>query len=96
MAAVILGTLGVLDVEIVEDYALTGKYMDRIIGRAVADPVRAETLQRMPPYLLEARTESMELVLMTVQSEFGSMRGYVEAQGADEMVLRRLEDTLLV
>ena len=96
LSAVILGALGVVDEDIVADYALSDAYVGRVHERTRANPDAAKLLDRIPPQFFEARAETMEAVLASVRREYGSMGGYVAAQGVDPSVLRRLKDTLLV
>ena len=65
------------------------------INRWNSDPRMAEAIKNLPEYRLEASPESMALLLSTLKGEYGSVRGYVEAQGVKESLIHRLENTLL-
>ena len=51
--------------------------------------------QNLPDYQLEASPKSMALFLSTLRQEYGSVRGYVETQGAEVSLFNRLERALL-
>ena len=95
LAAIVLGILGVTDEDIVEDYALTALYMKEAISRWNNDPEMAEVLKTLPEYRLAAPPESMALFLSTLNREYGSARGYVEAHGVEVSLIHRLEKALL-
>ena len=97
LAAVLLGVLGVADEDIVRDYAITARYMHRLVDHwwLTDRKSSAKYFNRLPPYMYDARPETMEYVLTTLYREYGSMQGYFEAQGGDAALIRRLEDILL-
>jgi protein-tyrosine phosphatase len=95
LTAIVLGILGVTDEDIIEDYTLTSPYMKELINRWNNDPKEAEALKNVPEYLLEASPESMTFFLSTLKREYGSIRGYVEAHGAEVSLIHRLETALL-
>ena len=98
LAAVLLGVLGVADEDIVRDYAITARYMHRLVDHWwLTDQKSSEKyFGRLPPYMYDARPETMEYVLTALYRDYGSMRGYLEAQGGDAALIGRLEDILLV
>ena len=95
LAAIVLGVLGVMDEDIIEDYTLTAPYMKEFINRWNNDPKTAEVHGNLPNYLSEASPESMALFLSTLRQEYGSVRGYMEMQGAEVSLFNQLERTLL-
>jgi protein-tyrosine phosphatase len=95
LTAIVLGILGVTDDDIIEDYTLTAPYMKELITSWNNDPKAAEALKNIPEYLLEASPESMTFFLSTLKREYGSVRGYVEAHGAEVSLIHRLETALL-
>ena len=95
LAAIVLGILDVMDEDIIQDYTLSAPYMKEGINRWNSDPRMAEAIKNLPEYRLEASPESMALLLSTLKGEYGSVRGYVEAQGVKESLIHRLENTLL-
>lgn len=96
LAAIILGVLGVADEDIIEDYALTALYMAEFNNRWLNDPRTADDHKNLPKYQLTASPESMAVLLSTLKREYGSVRGYLEAQGAKALLFDRLEKTLLI
>jgi protein-tyrosine phosphatase len=95
LAAIVLSILGVADADIIEDYTLTAPYMEEIIKRMNNNPETAKIAKQLPGYFWKAVPESMALFLSTLQREYGSVRGYVEAQGAEASLSRRLKKSLL-
>jgi protein-tyrosine phosphatase len=95
LAAIILGVLGVADEDIVEDYTLTASYIDEMKKRWDTIPEMAD-YNDFPEYILLASSESMELFLSALKQGYGSVRGYVEAQGAEGELFNQLERALLV
>jgi protein-tyrosine phosphatase len=96
LAAVILGIMGVSDADIVRDYAMTARYIPPQIDYWWKnDPESSPYFHRVPPYMYDSRPETMEYVLEALYSEYGSMRGYVEAHGGSQSLFTRLENTLL-
>jgi len=94
--AIVLGILGIADEDIIKDYTLSALYIKEIIERLNSNPRWAEALKNVPEYRLEVAPESMILFLSTLKREYGSVKGYVEAYGAEESLIHRLENTLLV
>lgn len=95
LAAIVLSILGVADADIIEDYTLTAPYMEELIKSMNNNPEIAEGVKHLPGYFWKAAPESMALFLSTLQREYGSVRGYVEAQGAEASLPRRLKRSLL-
>jgi hypothetical protein len=96
LAAIILGVLGVADEDIIEDYTLTAPYMEEFINRWNNDPKTADVHRNLPEYQLEASPKSMELFLSTLKREYGSVTGYIQAQGAEVSLIHRLEKALSI
>ncbi len=96
LAACLLSVLGVDSRDIVEDYTLTGPYMARHIERLSRDPKDAKFLQELPAFMHLASASSMELFLSTMKTEYGSIRDYLAAHGAQKSLFDRLEQALLV
>jgi protein-tyrosine phosphatase len=96
LAALILSVLGVMKHDILNDYALTDQYMKAFINRWNADTATADVLDDLPAYHLRAVPESMEIFLNILKKDYGSAEGYLNAQGADKTLVKRLEKVLLV
>ena len=98
VVAVLLGVLGVKDEDIVRDYALSARYMPGLLDHWWQTDSASQTdrYDHLPPYIYDARPESMEHVLDTLNQRYGGMRGYLERHGGDVALVRRLEEALLV
>jgi protein-tyrosine phosphatase len=96
LAAMVLSALGVDDGDIIEDYVLTSPYMKIMYERWANDPATTEDFFTLPDYTWESSIESMALFLSSVKKEYGSARGYLEAQGAEVSLFEQLENALLV
>jgi protein-tyrosine phosphatase len=95
LAAIVLSVLGVAEADIIEDYTLSAPYMNDLITRLMNEPGTPDDIKNLPAYAWEAAPESMALFLSTIKREYGSARGYVEAQGAELSLIHRLERALL-
>lgn len=98
VVAVLLGVLGVQDEVIVRDYALTARFMPRLLDhwwRTDSTP-QADRYGHLPPYIYDARPETMEHVLHTLNQRHGGALGYLERHGGDAALVRGLEEALLV
>jgi len=96
LAGVLLSVPGVEDKDIIEDYTLSGPYMEVLRNRITNDPQAPADVKTMPDFFWKASPESMSLFLSTLRSEYGSIVGYLKAQGADSSLIARLEKALLV
>jgi hypothetical protein len=52
-------------------------------------------MNNLQPYQLEAVPESMETILSGINRDYGSIRHYLLANGAEEALFERLENALL-
>lgn len=95
LAAVLLSVLGVADDDIIEDYSLSGPYMDELLVREEDNPEFVKAIERLPEYFWKAAPESMTLFLSTLQREYGSVEDYLNAQGIESSLIHRLKKALL-
>ena len=95
LAAVLLSVIGVVDADIIEDYSLSGPYMEDLLRQIARDPEALKAVAPLPDYFWKADPESMELFLSELCREYGSITGYLYAQGAEKSLVQRLEDALL-
>ncbi len=95
LAALVLGTLGVPDDVIVEDYALTQASMDRIMERLRSDPEKAVYLDAVPAAFFAADPVAMARVIGDLVAAHGSIRGYVQSIGVGDDVIDHLSGQLL-
>lgn len=86
LSAIVLGLLGVADDDIVADYALSARAMERFVAwlrERAADP---DALERHVPAVTSAEPETMRSLLAHVRAEYGSFEGYARAIGAEATV----------
>jgi protein-tyrosine phosphatase len=95
LAAVLLSVLGVADEDIIEDYSLSGPYMEELLRKIDDDPQIAEADKALPDFFWKASPESMSLFLNTLRRDYGSIRGYLECMGCEPSLVERLERALL-
>jgi protein-tyrosine phosphatase len=96
LAAMVLSTIGVADHVIVADYAISGTNMAELIERLKRDRPEALTaMNDQPSAYLAAPPEAMDRLLTHVNSEYGSMTGYVKSIGIDSDVIEALASVLL-
>ena len=96
LAMVLLGSLGVPDEQIIEDFVLTELDLGRAMQWLRQDAARARRIKSLPEWTFEASPDTMKAVLESLKREFGSIRGYAAAQGVSESVFQKLESSLLV
>ncbi len=96
LAAFTLSVLGVADSDIIEDYTLSAPYMRDLVAGMMNDPGTPDGVKNLPAYTWEATAASMETFLTGLKEEFGSARGYLEMNGADKSLFKRLEKALLI
>jgi protein-tyrosine phosphatase len=96
LAAMLLSLVGVPDKDIIEDYTLSGPYMEELLKQINSDPKTAENVPQVPDYFWKAAPESMELFLTTLRKQYGSIPGYLESMGSKDSLIERLEKALLV
>lgn len=96
LAAVLLDVLGVDDNDIVTDYSLSGPYMVELLGHFSERPDPDKIVEQLPGFFWEAAPESIALLLLSLRRNYGSIEGYLEAQGADATLVVRLKEALLV
>jgi protein-tyrosine phosphatase len=96
VAAILLSALGVADEDVVADYVMTDRYMKAFIDRWNNDPETADVHRNLPEYHLKAMPESMVTFLSALKKEYGSAEGYLNENGADSSLVKRLEKALLV
>jgi protein-tyrosine phosphatase len=96
LAAMVLAAMGIVDDDVVEDYALSAPLMKDIRDRMTSDPETAEAVKDQPDFQWEASAESMAVFLSLLRREYGSADGYLKANGARSSLVDRLKAALLV
>jgi protein-tyrosine phosphatase len=95
LAAATLSVLGVPDEDIIKDYTLTTPFMKELIDHLNNNPGIVDRADSLPDYFWTSNAESMELFLTALRREFGSVKGYLEAHGAEAGLFDRLREALL-
>jgi protein-tyrosine phosphatase len=95
LAAVLLNVLGIEDKDVIEDYSLSGLYMQELLKNLEKDAEFAEGAKGLPDFFWKASPESMELLLATFRKEYGSVVDYLKVMGAEKSLVKRLEKALL-
>jgi protein-tyrosine phosphatase len=96
LAAMVLAVLGVRERDIINDYTLTNPYMEETRNRINNDPGAPEEIKNLPDITWQAVPESMALFLATLKREYGSVKDYLEAQGATSLLFAKLRKALLI
>ena len=96
LAAMVLTAMGIVDDDVVEDYALSAPLMQAIRDRMMSDPVTAQPRKHLPEISWEASPESMAVFLSLLRREYGSVDGYLRANGAGSSLVDRLKAAVLV
>jgi protein-tyrosine phosphatase len=85
LSALVLSLLGVDEGDIVDDYALSGQAMQRMLDRLRAEhPERAAQLDASAPALVAADPEAMVRFLAGLRDRHGGVEGYVRTIGLPE------------
>jgi protein-tyrosine phosphatase len=95
LAAVLLSSLGVVDEDVVLDYARTQAAMELVTARLRASDAYAYVFTELPPETLHARPETMRALLARARAEWGSLRDYARFAGAGDAALEALAARLL-
>ena len=96
VAAAILSSLGVPDEAVSDDYARSADSLDTMYAFWARRPNSAiEETVRTFPHVMGAPRAAMAQTLEKVRQDFGSMRGYLTAQGAHSSLFEALESRLL-
>ncbi|MDQ6522917.1 tyrosine-protein phosphatase [Nocardioides sp. LHD-245] len=95
VVAVLLSAVGVLDDEIVADYARTEGQNDALLDRLRRLPEYRRRLELLPAESLRAVPESMSLFLAGLQDGYGGGAGYLRSAGVGADVLDRLTGELV-
>jgi protein tyrosine/serine phosphatase len=96
VTAAILGTLNVGDETIIADYAKSAEALEALYSFWAKNPASTiEKARHTTPHVMGAPREAMAAMLTAIRRDYGSMRGYLKASGADAGLFQSLEETLL-
>ena len=93
--AIVLGAIGVIDDDLVADYARSGKAMGELRAQLDALPAYRERLARLPDEAFEASPTAMRHLLALLTEHVGGPREYLLASGLGETELDSLAELLL-
>lgn len=93
LAAVILGSLGVSEEDIIEDYAISEGYLQPLFARAETNKEMGTTA--VSAGLLSSNPETMERLLKWVRMKYRDMPSYLQSIGVPPATLDRLRDLML-
>lgn len=94
VTALALDVAGVPREAIIEDYALTGERLERIIARLMPRDLYGKALSQQSVEDQLPRPETMATIFDTLESEFGGGEGWLRAQGWTDEDIARLRDRL--
>jgi len=94
VVALALAVAGVPHEVIVEDYALTGDRIERIIARLLPRDLYGSALREQSVDEQRPRPETMQTILDTLQQEFGGATGWLREQGWVDSDIERLRRRL--
>ena len=95
LSAMVLAAIGILDEDVVDDYAQSAPFMVDIRDRMTRDPETAAGVKDLPELNWEASAESMAIFLSLLRRQYGSAAGYLKAHGASSSLVDRLKLALL-
>lgn len=90
-----LSALGVPDEEIIADYALTDGFMADRLGAMRASGQLGEGSGSYPPHVLRAEPATMAQTLHLIESEHGSIEGFLLASGVSHSQPQSMREHLL-
>lgn len=95
LAAMVLAAVGIVDEDIVDDYARSAPFMNEIRVRMTSDPETGPAVKDLPKFQWDASAESMATFLSLLRRQYGSADGYLKAHGASSSLVDRLKLALL-
>lgn len=95
LAAVVLGAIGVRDDDIVTDYVLTEESIDAIITRFASAEGAPAMYRELPPSHFAPFAETMQRLIASVRSSYGSFAEYLLSRGLPPPSLGSLRASLV-
>lgn len=100
LSAILLRSLGVSEVDTIEDYLLTGQSSDAAALEATVRDVMTHMLGTAPDAdvvtaVAAVRPNYLDAALRSIEEEHGSLTGYLLAAGVDGTLLHEVRDRLL-
>jgi protein-tyrosine phosphatase len=95
LSAIVLSLVGVAEDAVVADYALSAAAMGRLRQKIIRKYPESEERLNSIDGVFTAEPEKMRVLLDYARSRYGSMESYVEALGAEPMLVSGLRASLL-
>lgn len=95
MSAVVLGSLGVSDEDVIADYAMTGRNLVAIDARLRNHPAYESAYRHVPQDAMTADAETMSGLIEDLRANHGSMAGLLREIGVPGPVLSGLRVALV-
>lgn len=90
-----LKVVGVVDEQVIADYAASAERVPRILERLRSRPAYAENLRDKTVAQQSPQAETMRLMLDTLEREYGGVHGWLERQGWTRRDTDRMQRKLL-
>lgn len=94
IAALVLGAVGVEEETIIEDYALTDKYINRQRQQWTEQAGNNKEAVKRLKRDMSAKAQNMRDMIAYLKTNYGGMTGYLQAIGLSDQTLQLLRDTL--
>ena len=95
LAAMVLAAMGIVDEDVVDDYALSAPFMNDIRDRMTSDPETGPGVKDLPDFNWDASAKSMAAFLSLLRRQYGSVDDCLKANGASSSLVDRLKTALL-
>lgn len=95
LAAILLAILGVNDSDIAKDYTLTASHPEKQYNNVSIETLQEGRRNGLPAYFWKIEPGLILYFLENIRGEYGSIEGYVYAQGGDNPLIDRLRTSLL-
>lgn len=95
LAAMVLAAMGIVDEDVVDDYAQSAPFMIDIRARMTSDPGAGPGVRDLPDFQWDAAAESMATFLSLLRRRYGSVDDCLKANGASSSLVDRLKIALL-
>jgi protein-tyrosine phosphatase len=96
VSAIVLGTVGVSDSDVIADYVMTDRNLAGIDERLRRHPAYADTYRYVPQDAMTADAETMRELIAELRARHGSMAGLLRGLGVTDETLDLLVRTLVV
>jgi protein-tyrosine phosphatase len=95
LAAILLGVLGVSEIDIIKDYAQSWPPPQSQITHTNREQKPMQNNISPTVNMYESASESIKRLLSNINREYGSIRDYIKVHGASPALFEKIEKTLL-